>query len=60
MKKISYICLVGILSLLLTSCGTHSDDNIVNISILNSKPEISANLDNAIKEFTKENNNINL
>lgn len=60
MKKISYICLVGILSLLLTSCGTHSDDNIVNISILNSKPEISANLDNAIKEFTKENNNINI
>lgn len=60
MKKISYICLVGIISLLLTSCGTHSDDNIVNISILNSKPEISANLDNAIKEFTKENNNINI
>ncbi len=60
MKKISYMCLIGILSLLLTSCGSNADDNIVNISILNSKPEISTELNNAVKEFTKENNNINI
>lgn len=60
MKKISYICTIALLSLLLTSCGTNSKDNIVNISILNSKPEIKANLDDVIKEFTKENSNINI
>ena len=60
MKKIMYMCVAGVLSLLLTSCNTNSDHNIINISILNSKPEITASLDNVIKDFTKEYDNINI
>ncbi len=64
MKKIISMCIISILSLsLFTSCGTNSlnsIDNIVNISILNSKPEISSALSDAVKEFTKENSNINI
>lgn len=61
MKKISYMCILSILSLLLfTACGTDSNNNIVNISILNSKPEITDALNDAVKEFTKENSNINI
>ncbi|WP_294405832.1 ABC transporter substrate-binding protein [uncultured Clostridium sp.] len=60
MKKISYICAAALLSLLLTSCKANYKDNIVNISILNSKPEIVAELNDVIKDFTKENSNINI
>lgn len=61
MKRLTYIFITSILSIsIFTSCGTNSNNNIVNISILNSKPEISNALNNAIEQFTEENENINI
>lgn len=61
MKKIAYTSIVSVLSFLLfTGCGNTSDDNIVNISILNSKPEITYALNNIIENFTKENSDVNI
>lgn len=62
MKRILSIFTMFILMMsLITGCSvTKEDDNIVNISILNSKPEITAVLENAIDEFSKENKDINI
>ena len=61
MKKIAYTSIISILSLLLfTGCGNNSDDNIINISILNSKPEIVNALNDIIEDFTEENSDINI
>lgn len=62
MKRIlstSIICIL--MMLLLSGCGTKKeDDNIVNISILNSKPEITVALENVIEKFSEENKDINI
>lgn len=61
MKKIACACLVSILSLsVLTGCGSAQDNNIVNISLLNSKPEIVNAINSVIDDFTAENNHINI
>lgn len=61
MKKIfSLVTMAAFTLSLLAGCGKVEDDNIVNISILNSKPEIVAALENVIKEFENENEDIRI
>ena len=63
MKKLISLFLVCITSVVLfIGCGEKNNvsDNIVNISILNSKNEIEPELNELINEFTKENKDINI
>ncbi|MGN0143645.1 MAG: ABC transporter substrate-binding protein [Clostridium sp.] len=62
MKKIAFLSLIiFFISTFFIACGTdENNSNIVNISILNSKPEISAALDEAAREFMNENKDINI
>lgn len=63
MKKLISLFLVCITSItLFAGCGNKENvsDNIVNISILNSKTEIESELNELIEEFTKENKDINI
>lgn len=62
MKKIlSRVVIVLFMTLILSGCA-HGDKNIgvVNISILNSKPEIQVALEDAAKEFSEKNTNIKI
>lgn len=62
MKKIlSRVVIVLFMTLILSGCA-HGDKSIgvVNISILNSKPEIQVALEDAAKEFSKKNTNIKI
>lgn len=61
MKKILSICILCFLSIsMLSGCSKSQDNGVVNISILCSKPEITSYLENAISEFSKENEDINI
>ena len=62
MKRLLCLIITSILSMtLFLGCGKNKDnENIVNISILNSKFEIDASLKKAIENFNKENKNINI
>ncbi|MDD6796523.1 MAG: ABC transporter substrate-binding protein [Clostridiaceae bacterium] len=62
MKRILSLCMVCILtSTLLFGCTkSNSNDNVVNISILNSKPELEEQLNNLIEQFSKDNSDINI
>lgn len=62
MKKILSLFIICIFTIsMFGGCSiTEDDDNVVNISILNSKPEIEDALRNVINEFTKENSDINV
>ena len=53
MKKLLSVWIIGILIIsLLAGCGQKSkNDGVVNISILNSKPEIKAELVDGIQDF---------
>lgn len=62
MKRLLGLIITSILSMtLFLGCGKNKDnENIVNISILNSKFEIDTSLKKAIENFNKENKNINI
>lgn len=61
MKKIFSLVVMAALTVsCLAGCGKAYDDNVVNISILSSKPEIVVALDNVIKEFEEENEDIRI
>lgn len=61
MKKIVLACIISALSLsLFTGCRNTDNDNIVNISILNSKPEITSALNDIIDNFTEENSDVQI
>lgn len=61
MKRIfSLICMSALTLFFLTGCGSEADDNVVNISILNSKPEISQAIEKVIKEFEDKNEDIRI
>lgn len=63
MKKLVSLFLVCITSItLFAGCSNKkgASDNVVNISILNSKPELESELSSLINEFTKENSDINI
>jgi raffinose/stachyose/melibiose transport system substrate-binding protein len=62
MKRILATSIIFVLVMsLMSGCGTKKeDDNIVNISILNSKPEIAVALENVIEKFSEENKDINI
>ena len=61
MKKILSLGIISVLSLtLLTGCKSTEDSNVVNISILNSKPEIFSQLESVSKDFMSENKDINI
>ena len=62
MKKLLSLCVVCIFTItMFAGCKNNSEsNNIVNISILSSKPEIESALNKAINEFTKENSDINV
>ena len=61
MKKIFSLVVMAALTVsCLGGCGKAYDDNVVNISILSSKPEIFVALDNVIKEFEEENEDIRI
>ncbi|MBD7912253.1 MULTISPECIES: ABC transporter substrate-binding protein [Clostridium] len=60
-KKLSSVLLVIFTLIILSGC-TNKEKNtgVVHISILNSKPEIQVALEDATKEFSKENPNIKI
>lgn len=61
MRRIVTLCIICIFTLsLLTGCGNSADNNVINISILNSKPEIADALETALNEFEKENEDIRI
>ncbi len=61
MRRIVTLCIICIFTLsLLTGCGNSADNNVINISILNSKPEIADALETALSEFEKENEDIRI
>ncbi|WP_455795846.1 ABC transporter substrate-binding protein [Clostridium butyricum] len=61
MKKIICSMIVSILILTsFTGCKSSDKSNVVNISILNSKPEITVALHEAAKDFMEENEDINI
>lgn len=64
MKKIVSLgiaCVVLILALSGCSAkGTTNDDNVINISILNSKSEITEALENVINDFMHDNKDMNI
>lgn len=63
MKKILCLGIACVVSIALSGCsvkGTRNDDNVVNISILNSKTEITGALENVINDFMDDNKNINI
>lgn len=61
MKRIFCMVAISMVTLsLFTGCGKKDDDNIVNISILNSKPEIAMALEDIIDDFEDENKDIRI
>ena len=61
MRRIISLCILSLLSIsMLSGCSKSEKNGVVNISILSSKPEITVYLENAIDEFTKENEDINI
>ena len=61
MRRRISLCITCIIAIfMLSGCNTGRDKGVVNISILNSKPEITLYLEEAINEFTKENEDINI
>ena len=61
MKKIfSLVIMATLTSFSIMGCKSSEDGNVVNISILNSKPEISLTIESFIKEFEDKNEDIRI
>lgn len=62
MRKILSTLMICVFTIsMLGGCSSiKKDDNVVNISMLSSKPELEEQLKNVINEFTKENSDINV
>jgi len=61
MKKFTKLMGMGILMMSLVGCASQlEDDEVVNISILNSKPELQTVLQQAVNEFETAHPDINI
>lgn len=63
-KRVQMI-IVGLITLTLSSCGAHTRplkeaDKAVTLEVLNPKVEISIEFEQMVKEYEKENPNINV